>query len=54
MKIDIVKATPPNKLNPTDVSQHVPLSETYVGLGTTAILFTKLLAGQPKKMLICF
>ena len=38
MKIDIVKATPPNKLNPTDVSQHVPLSGAHVGLGATATL----------------
>ena len=38
MKIDIVKSTSPNKLNPTDVNQHVPLSETYVGLGATATI----------------
>ena len=38
MKIDIVKATPPNKLNPTDVSQHVPLSGAHVELGATATL----------------
>ena len=38
MKIDIVKATPPNKLNPTDVSQHVPFSGAHVGLGATATL----------------
>ena len=44
MKIDIVKA---NKLNPTDVSQHVPLSETYVGLGATAPLHE--IAGRANK-----
>ncbi|CAB4026400.1 zinc finger MYM-type 1-like [Paramuricea clavata] len=38
MKINIVKSTSPNKLNPTDVNQHVPLSETYVGLGATATI----------------
>ena len=35
MKIDIVMA---NKLNPTDVSQHVPLCGAHVELGATATL----------------
>ena len=38
MKLAIVKKTKPKDLDPTDVEQHVPLRQTYLGLGASATL----------------
>ena len=38
MKLAIVKKTKPKDLDPTDVQQHVPLYQTYLGLRPLATL----------------
>ena len=38
MKIDVMKTTQPNDLDPTDVQQRVTLHQTYLGLGASATL----------------
>ena len=38
MKIEVVKSTKPQNLNPNDEQHHVPLHKTYIGLVATATL----------------
>ena len=38
MKLDVMKKTKAEDLDPTDVQQHVPLRQTYLGLGASASL----------------
>ena len=50
MKIEVVKSTKPQNLNPNDEQHHVPLHKTYIGLAATATLY-EIQAGAKKEYL---